>query len=139
MATGFSSTATLDNSHRYAPYQVADKTVVEQYIGPCIMDGERAYRCLWPQCQKDPFKGKHNLQVHVQKHLGHMKLFYCVSWCVHIINSILAFNSHRCSMQWAGIFVRRYRQAASKGRLWRQSISLRCLVNLHSKQKISQF
>ena len=45
------------------------------------MAGKKAYKCIWPNCLKDPFKRKYSARPHVHnKHLVDFKLFECVAW-----------------------------------------------------------
>jgi hypothetical protein len=88
----------MSANHAYAALPAADSDTVDAHIECCVVDGRRAYRCLWYRCGREPFKGKHSARVHVLRHMGYEKLFYCLTWWVDIA-AYMCPNSQRRSVQ----------------------------------------
>ncbi|KAF8576614.1 hypothetical protein K439DRAFT_1640364 [Ramaria rubella] len=69
-----------DNSHIYQRLPAAAEETVNKYLKACTQkDGKRAFKCLFPGCNKE-IQRKDAAQTHIQaKHLGHEKLFICLT------------------------------------------------------------
>ena len=68
------------SSHGYRRLSVTDQKTVDKHLQPCQVAEKKAYKCIWPNCSKKPFKRRCSARTHVHKHLGDLKLFECVAW-----------------------------------------------------------